>query len=402
LGSLKQKVEDRLHVTDSPVMLSDHGFVFDYEPDEFDTYEEYIHSDGSYTLERAPSLAHYMFTNPDNGVAAKIKEKMAEYYELNVVDRGWWLHPDESMEPTLAEGPTEQFIVGQGKKGIRVFNFGEEMDVKRQVDLIKFVDIATQYFGDEVFDLTTDIIISPKVGEDGNTQGFVNPTKPHAIFIDSNVLAIDESDNKPLAEEGNSLFLNVMVHELGHFLHGFNKKDYSKLMEFAEKTGWDVDGMLKYLPLWKIQPASKVMEYAPERGYMVKGDNGKFQFIDTETFEADFTHLKPEKMPEHYLVGSPTDYGEMNPKETSAETTAHVMLGRHVTHNMRETRDAWIEHMQKDGRVIAGPINRKQIILERRTGSDILYPVTELPDRIDVYPKPYAKSELQTMLSHVH
>jgi hypothetical protein len=155
-------------------------------------------------------------------------------------------------------------------------------------------------------------------------------------------------------------------------LHGNVRADpkaHKDLTIFAGEIGWDVEGMRKDGHDWRPRTA----------------DNGPYA-PNYLTPMSIIVPLGPD-------TGSPGENGTISPLESSADTTMHAMLGSSVLSKLPGTRDAWIQHLQrrllKPGetpadRPIVVPRERVPITSERRTGADILYPRTQLPEIINI------------------
>lgn len=253
--------------------------------------------------------------------------------------------------------PKEQFIIGQGERSIRVFNFGESLSTERQKDLEDFVDIATQFMGDRAYDLMSDVIIGQFADKDKDIGGFALPGRG-VIKINSVILPDDAPTDKGAV---GSSFLQALLHEFGgHLLHGDTRNDpqaRADLERFAEAVGWDIKGMKKNGHDWSAKNADN-QPYAP--------------------------HVVDSALPELSASGgSPTEYGTESPRETLAETSKHAMIGSKVLDVMSEASGAWLDILQKrllkpgevmGDRPIATPLERKPITIARYTGQAIRYP----------------------------
>ncbi|HEV7454436.1 MAG TPA: hypothetical protein VGO07_04205, partial [Candidatus Saccharimonadales bacterium] len=263
--------------------------------------------------------------------------------------------------------PNEEFLVGQDRT-IRVFSFGRPLSVERQQDLERFVDIATQFMGDRVYDFISDVVIGEfanntshkdaKKDED-EFAGFAFPGNG-VVLVNSSILRDDAPVDK--GAEG-SLFLQTLLHEFGgHLLHGDIRNDpqaREDLEEFAAAVGWRMEEMRENGHDWTAKGADN-KPYAP-------------------FYATPHTIFMP-------AGGSPTEYGTANPMETAGETSKHMMLGSKVMDMMTETDSAWFAYLQKrllkPGEVmgdqpIATPLERKPITITRYTGTDIRYPQSE-------------------------
>lgn len=348
----------------------------------------------------------------DGPVNTKEAELTATRESLKFQDtrKGWWLNLDkvkEELSDDLFETkmPTEQFIVGQGEKGVRFYNFGEPLDKGHQEDLRKFVDVATQYMGDRAYDLLQDVIITDFAKRKAETLveddtsgeadeydekekketslGFTHPALGEVLFINSKVLNRETSDRENLDA---SRLLQTLTHEFGHLVHGFDDQARDELHEFAEAIGWDFDKMLSDALLGKV---SDPADYRPSSVYGAEGSTAiaadgtkKRMILDKYSSLAS---QGDDSVQSTKFLGSPTEYGTKSPDESSADTSKHAMLGSIlVNHLMPHTRDAWLTHMEKRrGGPITAPLRHKPIALERRTESDILYPRTKLPGVIN-------------------
>lgn len=320
---------------------------------------------------------------------------------------GWWLKAS-GLEHGLKQDifhrdmPTEQLIVGQEGKGVRIFNFKEPMNAERIADCKRLIDTLTQYFEDRTYDFISDVVIADfdEDVRDPNVWGFVDPSMPKVIFIDGKLLNdANQALSGGLQYAGASKFLYVLLHEAGHTIHGESDEDLDQVAEFARKIGWDMEAMERDVPQWRMGANDNLDEYMPPLMYerlAVRMPDGTTRHMSVEEFDEayyDEDGNQKGEIPSYTYLGSPSDYGRENPMESSADTTAHTMLGKLVVEMMPETRDAWLEHMQQrvlkpgekpEDRLLATPLNRAPIVVDRRTGHDILYPHVKLPERINI------------------
>ena len=348
--------------------------------------------------------------------AVRWMDNDAELYGVNV-DRVWWrnldwLHGKVAGDIFRSKMPNEQFIIGQGDKGIRFYNFGGDLSADNRADLRTFVDSATQYQGERTYKYLQDVIItdftndgiSKKVDEDGKKTeeqvlGFVHPKLPGAIFINSKILNFTD---RPEDLNGSQL-LQTLDHEFGHLVDGTDTGDTGSATQLAREIGWDYDRMMMDL---LMNNAAKddhshdddLAAYRPPAAY---GSRKRIAVLPNGAMlplmDPDFTALIQDTLkhietngehpkPKMVLLGSPTEYGGRNPLESTAEITKHAMLGGVVlNYLMPQARDGWLAHMERrrDGPIVV-PLDREPITVEYRAGSEILYPRIELPDVINV------------------
>jgi hypothetical protein len=267
-------------------------------------------------------------------------------------------------EPIFKDiAPDEEFVVGQGERSMRIFNFGEPLSAERQEDLKQFADIATQFMGDRAYDFISDVII----GEfRHNAHDPKNDTHSNAgfgwggrgvVLINSAILPNDAPADETAT---GSSFLQTLLHEFGgHLVHGDIENDSqarADLEQFAEAVGWDLSGMKEDSHDWNAKGADN-RPYAPH-------------------------HAAPNAI-SMSPGGSPTEYGTANPKETFGETSKHMMVGSKVLDIMSETNDAWLDTFQKrllkpgetmGDRPVATSLERGPIHITRYTGEAIRYP----------------------------
>lgn len=408
---LLQSIEGRLHVFDEQERATEGkvtGFL--YDPAEYDTHLELSDEDGTYDVQ--VSLPDFLHSgnedeNPDGWrVRRQITEDIAADYMHRSLNgrQQWWLDLDSMSHlidtRTMSHGePTEQVIIGQKGRGVRFFNYGEAMSEARLEDCRKFIDIATAYFGDRVYDILGDVVIAPfdqqrDLGrQEGkpDTEGFIPNGTDKVLVVDAKLLADEEQETSArLDDEGAGRFIEVLLHEFGHLLHGNDPEAERELLEFAEEVGWDVKNMLAKEPEWTSRYAD-LAPFVPSDDYVVKREDGTTERMSLteyydrydDEYDDEGNIVRPGL--DYHRLGSPTGYGETNPKETFADTTAYALLGTYVMRMMPDTHDAWLRHAERRaGQPLATPINRAPIVVDRRTGQDIVYPETELPDTIYV------------------
>jgi hypothetical protein len=390
-GDVWYRTRDRLVVLDEDDEVPEGVPVFDFKYDENQFSNLLTHPrDGYY--ENVP-LGKFVRTHPwELATRGKPKERDVilanithEYIEAHP-PASWWLNldavRDDFRKPIMAESvqpPTEQFIIGQEGRGVRFWNYGEQMSPGRVADCRRFVDIMTQFFGEHVYDILTDVVVAPinhelLVKKDEDASGFVNSALPKVAFIDSTPLSRNDpypGEDDTLKGSKVSLFLNVLTHEFGHLLHGLDPTDLESLITFAKSIGWKTEQMQKQL-------GDKWSEYRDLR---------PFSPTTVHTLSREYDPKVPIGDQSVARYGSPTSYGRKHPFESSAETTAYATLGNLAMY-MPVTRDAWLEHAeQRSGQPIATLLDRAPIVVDRRTGADILYPRTPLPEKIYVRAK---------------
>lgn len=425
LDYVEREVKSRIQVIEDKEQAGGNPVIeFEYNPEDINTHIELYDENGMYTLDL--SLPEFMEGDPydERRDSAEVRDGILEaitlqYMEREVRPRGeWWLNlellEEGSLEPGFIENhsPTEQLLVGQGDRKVQFLNYGGEMSQDRLNDVQNFIELLTQYFGDKVYDLLKNVVIAPFARHNEteprreDAVGFVKAGISGTIFIDSDLLRDDNQEMGSRIEAG--YFLKVLVHEFGHLLHGSKDEDNKQLLEFAKSVGWDVERMVADEPNWNSGYAD-LNEYAPSGDYVVTMDDGTKQRMDwgeysdhhSDEYGDEGEVIKQGK--DYYELGSPTSYGETNPMETFADTTAYALLGHHVTENMPETRDAWIEHAQKRilmpgeteaDRPIAASVERKPLEIEHRVGAQIELPATVIPETIYVLAKPQAQYAL--------
>ncbi|HKX72732.1 MAG TPA: hypothetical protein VJM32_01820 [Candidatus Saccharimonadales bacterium] len=427
-GGFEQLDDIRFELQRSAVVLNDFetategpviGFVYDTE--QYDTHREYSDEYGTYDVE--VSLAEFMQDDPyderrdTSRVQSEIKADIAEKaVDLFVPKQAWWLDTAELGEyvdvRTLDfNKPTEQLIIGQEGRGVRFFNYGEAMSAESREDCRLFIDLATQYFGDRVYDILSDVVVMPfdqqkmrteqgKQEDEGyDTDGFVSPGFSGVIFVDSAVMREGRASHGRL-DDGVSRLLEVLMHEFGHVLHGHDEEAKRNLLEFASKVGWNVDAMHADNP--SGAPFQDKEPFAPNYDFVVTHKDGRTERLSPEEYSDKYETFDDDgnpvgESPDYYYAGSPTTYGEKSPEETFAETTSQTILGNFVVSHMPETRDAWLEHAHnrilkpgetRDDRPLAAvPVNRAPIDADHRTGDDILFPTVQVPKKIFVRAK---------------
>ena len=373
--------------------LSEGKFTFYYRKSQFDTtVVSYGEEPGESRHEKKYSLGDFIDGDPDSREAWFIKDCItADVYEKLIKPPAWWLQSGKEIELELVQDirtaqPTEQLIIGQEGQGIRFYNFGQPMAAEKIEDCRRFVDTMTQFLGDRTYDFVEDVIIADIDRAKNDASGRVNPAMPHTIFLDAGLLEVGELYEDG-AEGDISRFLASLIHEGGHTLHGTDdESEPGGLDSFAKEIGWDMSAMKRDRFPKDLRP------YGPSVAYEVKTQDGSLS-MTREEFDNRYGMLEPAQRPEYTLSGSPTVYGQKNPYESYAEVTLSAMAGRLVAEHMPEVRDAWLSNVQHrilkpgettEDRPIATPINRAPIVVDRRTGDEILYPRTRLPEKIVV------------------
>jgi hypothetical protein len=404
MSEVQKELESRTQVLGERELATEGRVVgFIYDPEEYDTHIEVY--DGHVLQEVQLSLPDFLEADDDerSDHYRRVDEFRADIQRTCEEKLGlhkWW-HNREGVEnridPSYIEyEPTEQLIVGQEGRGVRFFNYGEPMSDARQEDCRKAVDVLAQFFGDHVYDVLQDVVIVPfkdggKTG-DGHVNGFTRGELEGVIFLNERLLPDDmqEPHYHLQDEEGVTQFVETLIHEFGHLLHGFGEEADEELLEFARNVGWDVDELLKHEPTW-ASGFGDLAPYAPLDDYIVTHEDGSKERVPLmdyydkydEDYDDEGKVVRPAKP--FVRLGSPTQYGEESPGETFADTGAMLMLGDFVVRQYPETRDAWLSHAQKraGGHALGEvPVNRAPIVVDHRTGQDILYPATAIPSRV--------------------
>lgn len=388
-GGVWYQIRDRLVVLDEDEEAPEGVPVFDYEYDEHRFFNLLTDPETGH-YEQVP-LGQFVRTLPwDLALRGKPKEKdvilaaiTSEYVDAHPPP-SWWLHLDtvraDLKTPIMQEStrpPTEQFIIGQDGRGVRFFNYGEPMPPERIEDCCLFIDALTQCFGEQVYDVMTDVVFAQLSGSSADpkerlSSGVTYLKTPKVIFantaftdntqllteggLKAHPIAAVKDDRGELVEVHPSDFLGVLVHEYKHLLDN-PKEGTESMIELAETLGWDIDGLVQ---------ASK------QEGFNWKRDSIRFA---------------PPHNTEGVMNSLPSNYSRTTPGETSAEIFEYILLTNLAAH-MPETGDAWFEHIQNiTARPIATPLDRPPIVVDRRTGDEILYPRTPLPEHIYVRAK---------------
>lgn len=324
--------------------------------------------------------------SPRLDLARRVKWRVNNEYcdRHQLID--WWDRVDlldEYFEggrsPFGTTEPTEQLIAGQDGRGIRLYNYGPPMTEEQQEAFRLFVDKATQFFGDKVYEVLSDVVIADVAEEHRkNMLGFVLKELPHVFFLDERILT----------DYSMGSITNTMAHELGHLLHGLSKPDEARLLKFAEAVGWDTAGLVKAIGDKDISDVD-VKAFGPAAAVVtVRKKNPE---KGNRTMSRKRFNKKPEAVRNRIvgIEGLFTDYSYKNPQETSAETTEVFVA--HDTQTMATfnptVRDAWLDHMADiagPDRPLATPLDRAPVVLDHRTGKDILYPLKPVPRRIYV------------------
>lgn len=397
-------VESRLVVYDTgDADAPADGLEFTYAPDAYHTAVEEWDAEEDYTKELKLSLAEYLEDEyVSSGEKREIIDDIVAAYEEEhpEIHDGWWLQIHDLTHSQVERDffqrlPTEQFIVGQEntRKGVRFYNYSQTMDEAHVADCVEFVNVAIQYLGEATYDILHDVIIID-FDQDSHSQKLDGFVERDVVFINARLLR--EEPESAIAKN-ISRFREVMVHEFGHLVHGHGDEAYEQLEEFSAKAGWNVEGMKHDDMPWHVEGVD-VMDYAPSAlrdRVDVTMPDGTIERMTTEDyydrFEDDYDEMGNDLRPSfEYADGSlPSQYARKNPFESSAETTAHAMLGGVVMGSlMPETRDAWLDHLERRrGSPIATPLHKESIIYDHRTGTNILYPTTHLPDSIPVIAK---------------
>ncbi len=316
-----------------------------------------------------------------SAVNSGIAEKL-----IDIKAKSWWLRLDELSHDfnesfSAKNVPIEQLVIGHDNKNIRFFNFSDHpMSYDRVADCERFVDTITQLFGDDAYKYVTDVVIAPMKKTNENAEsGRVYRNFEGVLFVDSGLLELQGTDFVENENHINaSKFLYVMTHEFGHALHGHGYENTKELLDFAKRMGWDVDALQSQSPLWAagIGDAAK---FAPSNGVIVRHQDGAKEVMTEDAYIDQ--HGEPydqdgKLLSNVHFSGLPTDYSEVNPKESYAETTAELLLGSFVINHMPEVRDAWLDHAKSRG-PLASPIDRTSITVTRNTGDSIVYPTIE-------------------------
>jgi hypothetical protein len=122
----------------------------------------------------------------------------------------WWFHLDPLGKYTgqsIFKGvlPNEQFIIGQGDRVIRFFNFGEPLSEARQADCRRFVDLFSQWAGERAYDFITDVVIGDFAPDehDGQEKGGYAHTGYGLVLMNTAMLR-DDTPTYPGVAEGNA------------------------------------------------------------------------------------------------------------------------------------------------------------------------------------------------------
>lgn len=237
--------------------------------------------------------------------------------------------------------PSEQYIIGSGGDGVRFYNYGEPMSAGVLLECECFVESASVRFGmEQVSSLIGDVVMVglKHASEDKpKNLGHRDELYKGVVFLSDDFEEYERRDVK---------LLHVLAHEFGHAFSPRNMEEKRALYSFAQNIGWEMDRVLKEVPDWsestydwRASPYSICTPIASER-----------------------------------QIGAPTLYAQKNIRESLAETVALDLTGEidampWLVDTLRQYFDDMGVKYNKN------PATRSELIIDHRTGDDILYPI---------------------------
>ena len=266
--------------------------------------------------------------------------KKYERGELDADTLPWWQkidsqHIREDLERTgmYRQKPTEQYIIGYDEVGVRFYNYGERLPAHYVAEMRSYVDISSQWLGKEqAQQLVSDVILTP-IKKTHTTDGLVTVAfqrdeLPGVVFIDSEQLQSHE----------DGTLRHALLHELSHKIHGSPEKDASRrerLAVFAVRAGWE-EAILH------------------SSGWTRSYGSGAYQATQPEALLSK--------------------YGATHPFEAFADISTKMMEEKDSLSD-DSLGIAWLQFLHDEGRyALAADYPRAELVQDRRTGSDILYP----------------------------
>lgn len=268
------------------------------------------------------------------------------------IERPWWDALDRSVV-TAAKSfddynfirrqiPTEQYIVGRDGRGVRIYNYGEPMELSHVESCENFIAAADATFGIEFTQAVAGDIVFTRLRQPSN------PGAPKDLGYRTSLFAgvLFLSDEFTEYEKREVSVEHVLAHEFGHVFDPKNSDELQALKRFGHELGWN----------------SAVLDKTADRWATNETDLRTVRELDC-----------PPVLTEN-ARGVPTTYAQKSLHESLAETVALELSGElaHIPW-LRETLHSYLD---ETGVTYTKDTQQRQALnVEHRTGDDILYPL---------------------------